>query len=139
MKRILKSMTAAALAAGIAGHAAAADLTVRIEGMEEATGTFHVAVFDADGWAVNKAVASALASAEEGTEVTLTGLVPGAYGVKLYQDVDGNGELNLGLWRIPSEPYGFSNDAPANMGPPKFRQARFELTEDGAVQTITLQ
>ena len=139
MKRILNSMIAAALAAGIAGQAAAADLTIRIEGVEEASGTFHVAVFDADGWDKNDAVAGKLAPAEEGGELVFTGLEPGAYGVKIYQDVDDNGELNLGMWRIPTEPYGFSNDAPARMGPPKFSKAGFDLPEAGTVQTITLQ
>ena len=139
MKRILNSIIAAALAAGIAGQAAAADLTVRIEGVEEATGTFHVAVFGADGWEENDAVTSQLAPATEGAELVFTGLEPGAYGIKVYQDVDENGELNLGMWRIPTEPYGFSNDAPARMGAPKFDKAGFELTEAGTVQTITLQ
>lgn len=139
MKRILNFIIAAALAAGIAGQAAAADLTVRIEGVEAATGTFHVAVFGADGWDENDAVTSQLAPAEEGAELVFTGLEPSAYGIKVYQDVDENGELNLGMWRIPTEPYGFSNDAPARMGPPKFDKAGFELTEAGTVQTITLQ
>ncbi|WP_290931514.1 DUF2141 domain-containing protein [Hyphomonas sp.] len=143
MKHILKSIIAAALApalaVGIAGQAAAADLTVRIEGVEAATGTFHVAVFGADGWDTNEVAASRIAPVADGTELVFTGLEPGAYGIKVYQDVDENGELNLGMWRIPTEPYGFSNDAPARMGPPKFDKAGFELTEAGTVQTITLQ
>lgn len=142
MKRILNSMIAAALAAGIgtglAGQAAAADLTIRIEGVEQAAGTFHIAVFEADGWEENQTVASGRLAAEEGAELTLTGLVPGAYGIKIFQDVDDNGQLNLGMWGIPSEPYGFSNDAPALGGPPSFRRASFKLTEPGTVQTIKL-
>jgi uncharacterized protein (DUF2141 family) len=139
MKRILNSVIAAGLAAGIVGQAAAADLTVRIEGVEDAAGTFHVAVFDADGWQTNDDVAGGLLAVQEGTELTFSGLAPGAYGIKIYQDINDNGELNLGLLGIPSEPFGFSNDASARMGPPKFKQARFELTEAGAVQTVTLQ
>lgn len=138
MKRILNPVITAGLAAGFAGQAAAADLTVRIEGVEVATGTFHVAVFDADGWHKNEDVAGRLLAVNEGSELTFSGLAPGAYGIKIYQDVDDNGGLNLGLLGIPSEPYGFSNDASARMGSPKFKQARFELTEAGAVQTITL-
>lgn len=139
MKRILNSIIATVLAAGIGGQAAAADLTVRIEGVEEATGTFHVAVFGADGWDENDAVTGRLAPAEEGAELVFTGLEPGAYGIKVYQDVDDNGELNLGMWRIPTEPYGFSNDASASMGPPKFKSARIDLPDAGTVHTITLQ
>ncbi|MEZ5999311.1 DUF2141 domain-containing protein [Hyphomonas sp.] len=139
MKRILNAVIAAALGAGIAGQAAAADLTVRIEGVEAATGTFHVAIFDADGWDGNDAVAGKLTAAEEGAELTFSDLEPGAYGIRIYQDVDNNGELNLGMWGIPSEPYGFSRDASARMGPPRFKSVRFDLPEAGTVQTITLQ
>jgi uncharacterized protein (DUF2141 family) len=107
MKYVLNSFIAAALAAGIAGHAAAADLTVRIEGVDAATGTFHVAVFGADGWDKNEEVTGRIAPVEDGTELVFTGLEPGVYGIKVYQDVDNNGELNLGVWRIPTEPTGF--------------------------------
>jgi uncharacterized protein (DUF2141 family) len=139
MKYVLNSFIAAALAAGIAGHAAAADLTVRIEGVDAATGTFHVAVFGADGWDKNEEVTGRIAPVEDGTELVFTGLEPGVYGIKVYQDVDNNGELNLGVWRIPTEPYGFSNDVSVRMGPPKFDKAGFELTEAGTVQTIKLK
>lgn len=143
MKRILNSMVLAALAAGLsaglAGQASAADLTVKIEGVETATGTFHVAIFDADGWDENEEIAGQLLPVEAGRELTFSGLEPGAYGIKVYQDVDNNGELNLGMWRIPTEPYGFSNDVSARMGPPRFKPARIDLTEAGAVHTITLQ
>lgn len=139
MNRVLKSVTAIAIASGLAGSAAAADLTVRVEGVETAAGTFHIAVFDGDGWTASDALAGGVIAAEEGAELTLSGLAPGTYGVKLYQDVDGNGQLNLGLLGKPSEPYGFSNNASARMGPPKFARAGFDLPEDGTVQTITLQ
>ena len=139
MKRILNSLIVTAAAAGFAAQASAADLTVRIEGVETATGTFHIAVFDADGWEENQAVTAGTIGAEEGAELTLTDLAPGAYGIKIYQDVDDNGELDLGMWGIPSEPYGFSRDASARMGPPGFKSVRFDLPEAGTVQTITLQ
>jgi uncharacterized protein (DUF2141 family) len=37
----------------------------------------------------------------------------------------------------PKEPFGFSNGATGNFGPPKWRDARFELVESG--NTITVQ
>lgn len=36
-------------------------------------------------------------------------LLEGEYLISIYQDVNGNGEMDYGLFRIPQEPYGFSN------------------------------
>jgi len=138
MNRILKSTAAVLICAGLVGHAAAAELTVRVEGVKKAAGTIHIAVFDEAGWSANTAVAGGTVTAGEGAELILTDLAPGTYGIKLYQDADENGKLNLGLLGIPSEPYGFSNDVSVRTGPPRFGKASFEVTEAGAVQTITL-
>jgi uncharacterized protein (DUF2141 family) len=71
--------------------------------------------------------------------VVFEGLVPETYGVKLFHDQDGDGKLSRGTFGIPTEPYGFSNDAPVRFGPPKFGKARFDVPTDGATQTITLR
>jgi uncharacterized protein (DUF2141 family) len=39
---------------------------------------------------------------------------------------------------MPTEPFAFSNNAKGRFGPAKWDDARFEVTEDGAVQIITL-
>jgi len=62
------------------------------------------------------------------TEVHLDfGPVPaGRYAVSLIHDENGNGKLDTRLM-IPREGYGFSNDAPVRMGPPKFERAAFTV------------
>ena len=59
--------------------------------------------------------------------------------VVVFHDENGNGELDLGQFRIPVEPYGFSNDAPVMMGPPSWKKAAFDVGSDGARQRITLR
>lgn len=54
-------------------------------------------------------------------------LVPGAYAIKIFHDVNDNGKLNTNWLGIPTEPYGFSNDAMGTFGPPSFEQARFTV------------
>ena len=133
--------TLAALAAACTltpAVASAADLTVQVTGLEEASGTIYVALFDEAGWSTNSAVGTARIDVTA-PSAQFDGLAPGTYGVKLFQDLNGDGELALGNFGIPSEPYGFSNDAPVRFGPPRFSDAGFELPETGASQTITLR
>lgn len=72
------------------------------------------------------------------TTATFDGLPAGEYAAKAFHDVDGDGEMNVNPFGIPTEPYAFSNNAVGNMGPASWERARF--TVSGAVaQTIRLR
>ena len=63
--------------------------------------------------------------------VEFTGLEPGTYCISLFHDEDDNGQLNTeGLFGLPSEPYGFSNNPKTWFGPPSFEDCRFEVRQD---------
>lgn len=51
----------------------------------------------------------------------------GTYAVSVIYDKDGNGKLNTGLFSIPTEPVGMSNNPKSTFGPPGFDAAKFEL------------
>jgi uncharacterized protein (DUF2141 family) len=65
---------------------------------------------------------------------TVTGifrdLPPGRYAVIAYHDENGDGKLNLRFGMFPKEGYGLSNN-PELSGPPRFKDAAFEVTEGG--------
>ncbi len=48
-----------------------------------------------------------------------------AYAVVVYHDADGNGDLTRSPDGMPTEGYGFSNDAPTKFGAPAFDAVRF--------------
>ncbi len=54
-------------------------------------------------------------------------LPKGKYGIAFFQDLNGDEKLNKNFVGIPSEPYAFSNNAPATFGPPKWSDAVFEF------------
>jgi uncharacterized protein (DUF2141 family) len=51
--------------------------------------------------------------------------------IAVFQDIDGNGVLSKNQFGIPAEPYGFSNNARSNFGPPSFSQAAFVVNQTG--------
>jgi len=67
-----------------------------------------------------------------------TGVAPGRYAAGAFQDVNSNGRLDFGRMGAPTEPWGFSRDAPAVMGPPSFLDAVVEVTAAGAVIPLRL-
>ncbi len=51
----------------------------------------------------------------------------GTYAVAAYHDENGNGKLDTNWMGIPREGTAASNNAKGFMGPPKFRDARFDF------------
>lgn len=54
-------------------------------------------------------------------------LPPGTYAVAVLHDEDGDRTMKTGLFGIPKEGYGVSQDARGTFGPPSFGDARFTL------------
>lgn len=63
-------------------------------------------------------------------------VTPGRYAIAVTHDEDGDGELDRGLFGIPTEGYAFSNDAAPNMGPPSFERAAFVVGSRDVVQRV---
>ncbi len=54
-------------------------------------------------------------------------VAPGDYAVAVLHDENDNGHLDTGLFGIPTEGYGASNDAHRTFGPPRYQDARFHF------------
>ena len=63
----------------------------------------------------------------------------GEYAIKVYHDENKNNEMDTLVFGIPSEKYGFSNDARGVFGPPDFEAAKFTVGADTHEITITVQ
>jgi len=58
---------------------------------------------------------------------SVNGLKPGSYAIKLFVDRNENYYLDQGALGIPTEPWGFSNDAIGFFGLPSFESASFTV------------
>lgn len=71
--------------------------------------------------------------------LSFTDIPDGTYAISVFHDEDENGELTTNFIGIPKEAYGSSNNAPSNFGPPKWKDAKFEVRNGQTVkQKITL-
>ena len=67
-----------------------------------------------------------------------TDLPPGIYAVAVYEDLNGNHNLDHNFIGIPREPVGASNNPSARFGPPHFDECSFYLGDTAQTITITL-
>lgn len=115
----------------------AAELTVTINGIASDKGKVLVALYDtAEIW-MKRAIKYAGAEAKTNSlTVVMKDLPEGDYAISIHHDENGNGKFDTNVIGIPLEPYGFSNDAAGNFGPPTFEQAKFKL--DGDKKSIVI-
>lgn len=113
--------------------AAAGSIIAVVSGFRNRHGQLLLAVFDSDEGFPNDVKHAVYYKAfpidADPLKVRIDDLPPGTYGVAIHHDEDGDFAMAKGLFGIPREGYGASNDAPARFGPPKFKHARFELKE----------
>ena len=118
------------------------ELIVRVTNIKKAEGQIRVAAYRPDQKFLGEDIAmGVIAEVNEVGEVlaTFKDLSFGTYGLSLYHDVNGNGELDTNFMGIPKEPYGFSNNARGTFGPPKYTAAQFEYTKSGQQVTIKIK
>ncbi len=140
MKR-LAAFAVLALAGAIAlpAHAEGAKLTLTVTDIAKHEGSLMIAVHDEAGYDGQPKAATMVPVSGDSATASFEGLAPGAYAIKLFHDVDGDGEMDTNPFGLPTEPFGFSNNAKGQFGPAKWVDANFEVGADGAEHTISLK
>lgn len=138
------SLACAALVVAVGAGAAVAQsrgaaLEVRTPGLT-AEGSVVVAVFDkeADWKSRDRPVRTQRVAAGPDSRLRIEGLAPGRYGLMVFHDKNNDGRLNTWPIGMPSEPYGFSNNARGRFGLASWQAASFEVRGD-SVQTLRLR
>lgn len=119
-----------------------ATLIVKVEKVSPRGGDIRVALYTSASYPLDNAdpVIDGVVPAKPGqTVVTLQGIKPGTYAVKLFQDFNRNGEFDMNWLGLPLEKFGFSNDARPMFSEPPFDATKFELRPGTNTITIHLQ
>jgi uncharacterized protein (DUF2141 family) len=70
--------------------------------------------------------------------LTIDSLQYGTYAIKVFHDENSNGEFDTNVLGIPSEDYGFSNNASGWFGPPRWEKAKFLFNEKDMTVQISV-
>lgn len=106
-------------------------LTIEVRDIPEPEGQLYVAFYASEADFLKKPFTGFRVAVSDTTLVIpCQGLPAGEYAFSLFQDVNGNGQLDTGALGIPLEKYAFSNDAEGVMGPPSYKKCCFSLQKD---------
>jgi len=132
--------------------AAAGELRITVDGIRSPSGVILIGLYDSEA-SFDRAIElsdkegflndpARVAGAALRANIAMTGgvvfenLAPGRYAIILFQDENGNGRLDKNFWGVPTEPYGFGNDAGGFLGPPTFDEAAMSL--DGGNKAVVI-
>ncbi len=116
-------------------------LSIHVSGISKIKGSLFIAIFRAtDDFPVFGKQFKGIVKEVEGKSqnYNFDNLPEGEYALAIYQDVNRNKILDKNLLGIPTEIYGFSNNARRNFSAPSFQEAKFKLNKD-LQQTVFLK
>jgi uncharacterized protein (DUF2141 family) len=138
---IWKLVVAASLSGSPLTAAGAADLTVTVSGVRNASGSVSAGIYNTErsfAKAPEALVLVRIKATQGSVDFTVHHLPPGQYAVTAYHDENGNGRLDFDPTGAPAEGYGVSNGARNPQAPPEFAKAAFELGDQNEAVTIEI-
>lgn len=105
-----------------------------VDGIETVSGQLYVAIYTKDNYMKKAQMGFKIDITDNVMEFDVDGLKAGTYAIALFQDLNNNSKLDTGIFGIPTEKYGFSNNAKGFMGSPSFKKAKFSFPKSKTVR-----
>jgi uncharacterized protein (DUF2141 family) len=106
-------------------------ITLEFEGMKSDKGNLYIAIYNKEENFLKKPIKGTIVKVEnKKATITLKDIPTGIYAVSAFHDANDNKKMDTNFLGIPKEPTGMSNDATGFMGPPKYKDAKFNVTKD---------
>lgn len=117
------------------GHAQSSEIQFDMLAINSDAGKLYVQLFKGkENYTKGKALASSVVEAKVGDNtVVFDNIEQGEYAIRFFHDENGNGKLETNFIGMPTEGYGFSNDAKPSFGPAKYKDMKFAVTAESKV------
>lgn len=117
-------------------------LQITVSNIKVAKGNMMIAVYNVDQKFLGQEhVTAKVEQVTQTGEMTITidDLPFGEYAISIYHDENANDILDTNFFKLPTEPYGFSNNARGTFGPPSFEEAKIIFNTDQQNIKISLK
>ncbi len=117
-------------------NAQQSEIKVVVSGIDTIAGTLYIGLYNDKAGFMNtdSAFRKKLIKVDDSlAHLQFFSLSEGNYAIAVFQDINNNGILDQGLFGIPVEPFGFSNNPKLNFGPPGYKKAKFFLEKKATI------
>lgn len=115
------------------------DVIVNISNLNSNKGKVYVAIYNTEESFLYKGFQYLSAKIGANTcSVIFKNIPEGTYAVSMFHDENDNNKMDTNFLGIPKEDYGCSNNAKGFMGPPKWEDAKFQVSNKTVIQNIQI-
>ncbi|MBE7646389.1 DUF2141 domain-containing protein [Tenacibaculum finnmarkense] len=105
-------------------------ITVYFEGMKSDKGNLYVAIYNHKKDFLKEPIKGKIIKiSDKKASLVFENMIAGTYAISAFHDVNDNKKMDTNFIGIPKEPIGISNDAKGFMGPPKYKDAKFDVIQ----------
>jgi uncharacterized protein (DUF2141 family) len=117
------------------------NLALNIVGLKQKQGVLNVGIYkNKDNWLKdNPYIGKRVHVQSIPTQDIQVDVPPGSYSIAIYHDINNNGRLDTGLFGIPTEPTGTSNNERGFMGPPSFEKNNVTISNGDTSLEVILE
>lgn len=106
-------------------------LYVEFEGLKTENGKLFIALYNNENDFLKKEIKGSIVDIKNGkARGIFKQLNKGTYAISSFYDKNDNGKMDTNFLGIPKEPIACSNNAKGSFGPPKFKDAKFNIAEE---------
>ncbi|WP_422091870.1 DUF2141 domain-containing protein [Tenacibaculum ovolyticum] len=106
-------------------------ITLEFKGIKSNKGSLFVALYNTEGTFLKKPLNGTIVKIVNKKAIAvLKDISDGVYAVSVFHDINDNKKMDTNFLGIPKEPTGMSNNAKGFMGPPKYKDAKFNVLKD---------
>ncbi len=107
-------------------HSVDSKIVITITGIANPIGIMRIGLYNSEENFLRRSFQGKSVEVHDGEIKQVFENIPaGRYAISIFHDQNSNGKLDSNLFRIPKEPYGFSNNPSTTFGPPDFERASF--------------
>lgn len=116
-------------------------ITLKVKGMKNTKGIIRAFLFNSKSSYLKEEILEETQSINSSKEVILNfkNMPKGTYSIFVYHDENNDNKMDENWLGIPTEDYGFSNNARGTMGPPDFEESKFEFDGQSIVLSIIIK
>ncbi|RYV02754.1 hypothetical protein SOPP22_07785 [Shewanella sp. OPT22] len=128
-------MTVAIVSCSTVSSVNAGDVDFTINGIKQSDGAIYVALFKGEENYRNNLPyrAQQVNPSTHAADISFSRLPEGEYVIRYFHDQNSNQKMDMNLFGMPTEGFGYSNNAQPDMGPAKYQQMAFQVLSSGTV------
>ena len=112
-------------------------LVLKISNIQKMQGDIKIGIFKSDSSFLKEDLALknySIKVIKNTAFITITDLPKGEYAISMFHDENSDNKMNTNFIGIPKEPYGFSNNVKPKMSAPKYKECKFNFSDDKTLE-----